>query len=150
MTPLGRALSRFPVEPRLARMLLAAKRPVIHAGQGVMYAGATDELRRLAELLQAPVMTTLPGKSAFPENHRLALGASAVSTTKQISHFLAQADCVFGIGTTRTPGGTSSGRGAVWRLVLQGTPSSHSWQQCEPARPSAEAWQRHGVCPRYG
>ena len=84
------------------RVLLAAKRPVIHAGQGVMYAGATGELRRLAELLQAPVMTTLPGKSAFPENHKLALGASAVSTTKQISHFLAQADCVFGIGTSFT------------------------------------------------
>ncbi len=85
-----------------ARVLLAAKRPVIHAGQGVMYAGATDELRRLAELLQAPVMTTLPGKSAFPETHPLALGASAVSTTKPISHFLGEADCVFGIGTSFT------------------------------------------------
>src|SRR5262249_20958310 len=50
-----------------ARALLAARRPVIHAGQGVLYAEATQELRELAELLQAPVMTTLEGKSAFDE-----------------------------------------------------------------------------------
>ena len=58
-----------------ADVLLKAKSLVIHAGQGVMYAKATDELEALAELLQAPVMTTMPGKSAFPENHPLALGA---------------------------------------------------------------------------
>ena len=55
-------------------MLREARRPVIHAGQGVLYAEATDELIELAELLQAPVMTTLEGKSAFPEDHPLALG----------------------------------------------------------------------------
>src|SRR5438067_832873 len=57
-----------------ARMLVEAKRPVIEAGQGVLYAEATPELIELAELLQAPVMTTLEGKSAFPEDHPLALG----------------------------------------------------------------------------
>src|SRR6267142_2274301 len=57
-----------------ARVLVEAKRPVIHAGQGVLYAEASAELLELAELLQAPVMTTLEGKSAFPENHPLALG----------------------------------------------------------------------------
>ena len=85
-----------------AQVLLKAKRPVIHAGQGVMYAEATDELEQLAELLQAPVMTTMPGKSAFPENHPLSLGASAVSTTKPIHHFLTNADVVFGIGCSFT------------------------------------------------
>ncbi len=85
-----------------ASILLAAKRPVIHAGQGVMFAGATDALVRLAELIQAPVMTTLPGKSAFPENHPLALGASAVSTTGPIKHFLDAADVVLGMGTSFT------------------------------------------------
>src|SRR5262249_61537323 len=57
-----------------ARALLAARRPLIHAGQGVLYAEATQELRELAELLEAPVMTTLEGKSAFDEDHPLALG----------------------------------------------------------------------------
>ncbi len=85
-----------------ARLLLDAKRPVIQAGHGVMYAEACDQLIQLAELLDAPVMTTLPGKSAFPEDHPLALGASAISTTGQIAHFLAKADVIFGIGTSLT------------------------------------------------
>src|SRR6267142_2831319 len=61
-----------------ARALVEAHRPVIHAGQGVMYAEATPELLELAELLQIPVMTTLEGKSAFPEDHPLALGTGGV------------------------------------------------------------------------
>ena len=50
-------------------------------------------------------MTTLPGKSSFPENHPLSLGASAVSTTKQIVNFLQDSDLVFGIGTSFTKTG---------------------------------------------
>ena len=86
----------------VAQVLVKAKNLVIHAGQGVMYAEASDELEELAELLQAPVMTTMPGKSGFPENHPLALGASAVSTTKPISHFLQKSDVIFGIGSSLT------------------------------------------------
>ena len=86
----------------VAKVLLGAKVLVIHAGQGVMYAEAWDELKELAELLQAPVMTTMPGKSSFPEDHPLALGASAVATTKPVSHFLSKADVVFGIGCSFT------------------------------------------------
>ena len=59
-----------------ARALLQARQPLIHAGQGVLYAEATPELIELADLLQIPVMTTLEGKSAFPEDH-LAWGAAA-------------------------------------------------------------------------
>src|SRR5919197_1198628 len=58
-----------------ARVLLQARQPLIHAGQGVLYAEATPELIELADLLQIPVMTTLEGKSAFPEDHPLALGS---------------------------------------------------------------------------
>ena len=86
----------------VAKLLMDARDLVIHAGQGCMYAEATDELMELAELLQAPVMTTMPGKGSFPDDHPLALGASAVSTTKPISHFLNRADVVFGIGTSFT------------------------------------------------
>jgi len=55
-----------------ARVLRDARRPVIHAGQGVLYALAWDDLRELAELLEAPVITTLEAKGAFPEDHPLA------------------------------------------------------------------------------
>ncbi len=84
------------------RVLLAAKQPIIHAGQGVLYAEATDELVQLAEFLQAPVMTTLPGKSAFPEHHPLAVGASGPSTTLGVHRFLMRADVVCGVGCSFT------------------------------------------------
>jgi acetolactate synthase-1/2/3 large subunit len=83
---------------RAARALLAAERPIVHAGQGVLYAEATAELVQLAELLQAPVMTTLSGKSAFPEHHPLSVGTGSRATTGGVYHFLRRADLVFGIG----------------------------------------------------
>ena len=78
--------------------LLAAKRPMLHVGQGVLYANASEELLEFAELLQIPVMTTMPGKSAFPENHPLSLGASGYTGTGMVKHFLDRADLVFGLG----------------------------------------------------
>ena len=91
----------------VAQVLLKASAPVIHAGQGVLYAGATKELVKLAELLDAPVLTTNTGKSAFPENHPLSLGAAVVSAPKGVNHFLKKADRVVAIGSslTRTPWG---------------------------------------------
>ena len=85
-----------------ASVLLAAKRPVIHAGQGVLYAEAWGELRQLAELLQAPVMSTLSAKSVFPENHPLALGTGSHTTTRPVHHFLQKSDVVFGVGCSFT------------------------------------------------
>ena len=54
---------------KVIKMLKSSKNPILHAGQGVLYAEATDELVEFAELTKVPVMTTLAGKSAFPENH---------------------------------------------------------------------------------
>ena len=85
-----------------ARALREARRPVIHAGQGVLYAQAWDDLIELAELLEAPVMVTLEGKSAFPEDHPLALGTGGVVVTGPILHYLREADLVFGIGCSLT------------------------------------------------
>ena len=85
-----------------ARALLDAKAPIIHAGQGVLYADATEELVELAELLQVPVMTTLAGKSAFPEKHPLALGSGSSVMNGCVYHFLSRADVIFGIGTSFT------------------------------------------------
>ena len=87
---------------RAAQALLAADRPMIHAGQGVLYAEATDELVRVSEFLQAPVMTTLAGKSAFPENHPLSLGAGSTSIPATVYQFLTKADTIFGIGCSFT------------------------------------------------
>jgi acetolactate synthase-1/2/3 large subunit len=83
---------------RAAQALLASERPIIHAGQGVLYAEASDELVRLAEFLQVPVMTTLSGKSAFPEHHPLSVGTGSRATTGGVYHFLRRADLVFGVG----------------------------------------------------
>lgn len=91
-----------------ARVLRDARRPVIHAGQGVLYAEASDELLELAELLQAPVMATLEGKSAFPEHHPLALGTGGPSVTAQTLHYLREADVVFGIGCSFTRHGMAA------------------------------------------
>ena len=83
-----------------ARLLVEASCPVILAGQGVLYAEASDELVRLAELLQSPVMTTVDGKSAFPEDHALALGSGGNGFTGHGAHFLySRADLILGIGT---------------------------------------------------
>jgi len=82
----------------VAAALVAAERPVIYAGQGVHYAKAWTQLRELAELLEAPVTTSLQGKSAFPETHALSLGSGGRSISKQLHHFLTNADLIFGIG----------------------------------------------------
>jgi acetolactate synthase-1/2/3 large subunit len=63
-----------------AKVLAEAKRPVIYAGQGILYAEACKELVEFAGLLQAPVATTLEGKSAFPEDHPLSLGTGCSLT----------------------------------------------------------------------
>ena len=82
--------------------LLKAQSPVIVAGQGIHFAQAWEELRGLAELVQLPVMTTMNGKSAFPEDHALALGAGGNSRPRTVTHFLDKADFVLGIGTSFT------------------------------------------------
>ena len=85
-----------------ADLLFQAKRPVIYAGQGVHWAKAWDELRRLAELLAIPVCTSLEGKSAFPETHPLALGAGGLAMPGSVHHFLHASDVILGIGCSFT------------------------------------------------
>ena len=88
---------------RAAEALVAARAPVILAGAGVLWAEASDALVRFAELMQIPVMTTNPGKSAFPENHPLALGAALGRSRPAMAHrFLSDADVVFAVGSSLT------------------------------------------------
>ena len=87
---------------KAAELLVSAKRPVIYAGQGVHWAKAWPELRRLAELLAIPVTTSLEGKSAFPETHPLALGSGGLAIPQAVRTFLDKSDLIFGIGCSFT------------------------------------------------
>src|SRR6266540_2927801 len=85
-----------------ARVLASAQRPVIYAGQGVHYAKAWPQLRRLAERLAIPVTTSLGGKSSFPETHPLSLGSGGLAVPRAVPKFLVDADLIFGIGCSFT------------------------------------------------
>jgi thiamine pyrophosphate-dependent acetolactate synthase large subunit-like protein len=84
------------------KQLLAAKKPVIWAGQGVLYSGASAKLTELAELTQIPVITTMPGKSAIDERHPLSLGAANKTAPKAVWEWLKSSDVLFAIGASLT------------------------------------------------
>ncbi|WP_027577294.1 thiamine pyrophosphate-requiring protein [Bradyrhizobium sp. WSM1743] len=103
-TPVLRA--RYGADPadikQAASLLINAKRPVIYAGQGVHYARAWSQLKRLAERLAIPVTTSLGGKSSFPETHALSLGSGGLAVPRAVTKFLGEADVIFGIGCSFT------------------------------------------------
>mgnify|MGYP001422151861 FL=1 len=88
-----------------ATAFLNAKQRVIWAGSGVLFSGATEVLRELAELTASPVFCTMPGKSAFDERHPLALGAGSGTTTGPAHHWLTNSDVLLALGSslTRSP-----------------------------------------------
>ena len=89
-----------PVElDRVAALLRGAARPVIVAGGGVHYAGATDALRRFAERHRIPVVESQAGKSALPWDHRMNLGPVGVTGATPANARCAEADVVLGVGT---------------------------------------------------
>jgi len=98
------------------RALLAAKRPVVYVGQGVFWADACEELREFVELVQAPVTTTLVGKSAFPEDHPLSIG---FIRGDPVVHFLEKADLVFSIGSGLNQTTTMSPRIPAGKTIVQ-------------------------------
>ena len=79
-------------------LLLEADRPIIMAGGGVILAGAFSELKVLAELLLAPVVTTFKGKGSFPENHPLAMGPIGMHGHAEANKIILEADCILAIG----------------------------------------------------
>ncbi|TYB44154.1 thiamine pyrophosphate-binding protein [Actinomadura chibensis] len=88
-----------PPEDRLraaADLLAAARRPLIWAGGGVLSAGAWPELRRLVERLEIPVVTSVQGRGALPEDHPLCLGA--LVTTPPLRAAVESADVVLAVG----------------------------------------------------
>ncbi|MQG67107.1 MAG: thiamine pyrophosphate-requiring protein [SAR202 cluster bacterium] len=84
------------------RLLLAAKKPVIWSGMGVLMSGASPELTELAEISQIPVYCTMPGKSGFDQRHPLALGSGSSATSLQARTWLQESDVLLGVGTSLT------------------------------------------------
>jgi acetolactate synthase I/II/III large subunit len=81
-----------------ARALIDAERPVLYVGGGVISAGAADELRRLAELMQVPVTTTLMGLGAFDERTPLSLGMLGMHGTVPANYAVHECDLLIGVG----------------------------------------------------
>jgi acetolactate synthase-1/2/3 large subunit len=81
-----------------ARLIAAAKRPVLYIGGGVLKAGATDGLRKLAELTGIPVVTTLMALGAFPDSHPQHLGMPGMHGTVPAVYALQKADLLITLG----------------------------------------------------
>jgi acetolactate synthase-1/2/3 large subunit len=81
------------------RALTDARAPLLYVGEGVLYADATAELLRFAELAQAPVLTTLKAKGAFPERHPLSVGVRG----SLAEHFLNKCDLLLSVGSSLFP-----------------------------------------------
>lgn len=95
------------------RLLTASRRTVIWAGGGVITANAADELRQLAETINAPVFTSINGRGAIPEDHPLALGPLA--NMPSFAPILEDAEVVLAIGTRFQGAATRN-----WQLSLGG------------------------------
>ncbi|MFI7546282.1 acetolactate synthase large subunit [Actinoplanes sp. NPDC049599] len=81
-----------------ARLIAAAKRPVLYVGGGVLKAGATDGLRKLAELTGIPVVTTLMALGAFPDSHPQHLGMPGMHGTVPAVYALQKSDLLVTLG----------------------------------------------------
>jgi acetolactate synthase I/II/III large subunit len=83
---------------KAARLINAAKRPVILAGHGVLMSGAMTELRAYAEKTNTPVGLTLLGKGGFPESHPLALGMMGMHGEAFVNQAIQEADLILAFG----------------------------------------------------
>ena len=83
---------------RAAQALAAAERPVLYVGGGTLNADACDELRALAEVGRLPVVTTLMGKSSFPETHELHFGWPGMHGPKWSNWAMNKCDLLVAVG----------------------------------------------------
>jgi len=81
-----------------ARMITEARRPVLYVGGGVIKADAAKELKELAELTGAPIVTTLMARGAFPDSHPLHLGMPGMHGTVAAVGALQRADLIVALG----------------------------------------------------
>ncbi len=111
--PAGRPMPDPTLIEQAGRLLLQAQRPVLVAGGGVIAAHAWDELRALAEFLGAPVVTTMMGKGAFPEDHPLSGLHGGSKGTTCGSALTSRADVLLAVGMRFADESTSSYREGV-------------------------------------
>lgn len=91
---------------RAAELIAGARFPVILAGGGVVRSEAGDAVRRLAEYLSAPVVTTYLHNDAFPYSHPLGVGPLGYMGSKAAMRIINRADLVLAVGTRLGPFGT--------------------------------------------
>lgn len=85
---------------RAIDLLLGASDPLIYAGEGVIYAAASEPLTAFAELANTPVITTLKAKGALAEDHPLFVGVRG----DQVTHYLEKSDLILAVGSSLSPG----------------------------------------------
>lgn len=83
---------------KAASMILSAKKPVLYVGGGVILGNACDELRQLAEMLHAPVTTTLMGLGSFPEDSPFSLGLLGMHGTYYANMAVTNCDLLVAVG----------------------------------------------------
>ncbi|MEM0173528.1 MAG: acetolactate synthase large subunit [Sulfolobaceae archaeon] len=83
---------------RAAELLINAERPIILVGTGVVWSNATPEVLELAEILQSPIVSTLPGKSAIPHDHPLYVGPMGYYGRAEASFAALEADVMLIVG----------------------------------------------------
>ena len=92
----------------IAKKLVEAKKPVIHAGGGILLAQASDELAALAEYLDIPVSRTLMGQGCIPDNHPLMIGQTGFWGLEFTHSLTKNADVILGLGTRFAEADSSS------------------------------------------
>ncbi len=92
----------------IAKRLVEAKNPVIHAGGGILLAGASDALGDLVEFLDIPVSRTLMGQGCLPDNHPLMIGQTGFWGLEFTHELTSTADIVLGLGTRFAEADSSS------------------------------------------
>ena len=96
--PMGRPVGDPELVKEAAKLLASAEKPAILAGGGVILSGACEELVRVAEVLGAPVITTMMGKGAMPEDHPLFAGYGGWSGTIPGNEVAKNCDVLLAVG----------------------------------------------------
>ena len=118
-----------------AELLRGARRPLIVAGGGTIYAEATDALRALAEATGIPVAETQAGKGSLPYDHPQALGAIGATGTTAANALAREADVVLGVGT-RWSDFTTASRSALRRPGRRASSTSTSRRSTRSSTPA--------------